>query len=879
MMGTKTWIIVRISVEKYIIAMTTKMTRSALMIITAVLIMILPGFEKDGNKSFFEVLKEKLDRFNHDFYNEKVYVITDRFVYRQGEDVWFQGFVSSLISPHGDSSSEDLFIKLLNSKGEEIVSRRYPLKENQASGRFLIPRTSIPGKYYLMAYTGWMKNQDPREAFRKEILIGKYFDKRFQVDIFCDKIFYYTGDSLNATLRLLDPAGKPLSESDFNYSFGSFTKSMLRGSGKTDGRGLFILKCQIPPVDDMLVLTIELKSRRISGEYSLIIPFASSEPEVTFHSEDGNVVQGLVNVMAFRCKNKHDMPVSIDGEIIDYKGHVIQAVHANNRGLGSFNYVPPADTCFLRISKPAGISKLIPLPLASRIGLVLHLQKLDADTARFTLRSSGENPDTVLYAVAIMNRQLVWSKAIPFNGNGAVKIPVTGLQTGIMQITVFNVNYQTIAERLLYIPGNEVIRTKTDQQIYHSRQRVMIAVDYLGISSKINLTLSVSLRQLAYNPLNIGFEQVISGFPYDTLAKWPGISMNPSEFELLTADYRQICWSDLMDAKGSLPLYKKHDGLTGLVMDRKENAAQHAKVRVTHIPNLRLFETQTSEKGYFQVLFGSDVIDFNYLNIDAYDAPGKVNLIASVNRDYPKKLQEYIIQKEENRDREKLSNTLSYGDPDVIYSLRYGPRKYKKSEIENRKRYDPKLYADYASVMDIIQEIKPCRIKNNMIVFSDTLQTVLPANIQEGVIIVINGVLKGTNLGILKNLLPSDITNINISESLTDVYRYTTVNFQGVIELTTIQGMYRYRQPTVQLGMDILNTSREFYSPDYAIESLTNSDNRKTLFWKPQFTVTRGQTAMIAFYTSDIKGIYYGKIEGMDAEGHPIHSEFTFVVE
>ncbi len=71
-----------------------------------------------------------------------------------------------------------------------------------------------------------------------------------------------------------------------------------------------------------------------------------------------------------------------------------------------------------------------------------------------------------------------------------------------------------------------------------------------------------------------------------------------------------------------MPMSDRTD-LTGTVIDKKENPAQHAKVRVTHLPNFRFYETQSDENGYFQVFFGSDVIDFNYLKIDAYDATGK----------------------------------------------------------------------------------------------------------------------------------------------------------------------------------------------------------------------------------------------------------------
>ena len=197
----------------------------------------------------------------------------------------------------------------------------------------------------------------------------------------------------------------------------------------------------------------------------------------------------------------------------------------------------------------------------------------------------------------------------------------------------------------------------------------------------------------------------------------------------MASGYKEISWNNLLKNNSREHAYVKLDGLTGTVIDKKENPAQHAKVRVTHLPNFRFYETQSNENGYFQVLFGSDVIDFNYLKIDAYDALGKVNLIASVNQQFSNKLREDIIQNAGNHDKQKIFNTAFYGDPDVIYSLRYGSRKYFKSENESRKRYDPKLYSDYADALDIIQELKPFHLKNNMIVFTDSGEINLPSHI------------------------------------------------------------------------------------------------------------------------------------------------------
>jgi len=492
--------------------MAKRITGLILLIVPVALVLMLSGFGNAKDKSFLEILQDRLNRFNRDFYAEKAYLVTDRFAYRPGDDIWFHGYVFSQIGPHQDSGSEDLFVKFINMKGEEIISRRYPVVENQVSGRFLIPRTSIPGKYYLVAYTGWMKNQNVRDVFKKEILVGKYYDKRFQVDILYDRNFYYAGDSMHANIRFVDPAGKPLPETEFAYTLGSFSRGLLKGYGKTSPQGVFQLICQVPSTDDILTLKIELKSRKISGDYTLIIPAATSEPDITFHSEDGNVVAGLVNLMAFHSRTRFGMPVSVMGEIIDKEGHILQAVQSNNKGVGSFTYTPSEDSCFLRILKPAGITRLFPLPVASGEGVILHLHKADKDTAWCTLISTAGISDSVFYWVALLNRQIVWSSVTDKNSRD-VKIPLRDLGNGIMQVSVFNQEQRLLTERLIHIAGEDMLHAKTDRQNYQSRQRVILTIDYLGKSKKVDLAMTISLQQLAYSPLNTGFRQAFNSCP------------------------------------------------------------------------------------------------------------------------------------------------------------------------------------------------------------------------------------------------------------------------------------------------------------------------------------------------------------------------------
>jgi hypothetical protein len=869
------------SPEIYSTAMLKTKTKTFLIagLLTVALIVFVSGSRSSKDDPFIDHLKNRLMQYNKDYPVERTYLLTDRFVYKPGEDLWFKGYVSTS-GEHLEMKSEDFFVKLLNSKGEEIISRRYPLTGNQANGRLLIPRNSIPGRYWLVAFTGWMKNQCFEEAFRKEILISKYYDKRFQVDVVFGKTFYYSGDTLNAVITITDPNGKPMPAIDFDYEIGTFNRTETRGSGETDIKGSSRISCVVPGSTELLLMTVEVKSRKVSGDYSLLIPALTEPLELSFFPEGGRLVKGLYGIMAIKTTSVSGLPAKISGEILDHDGHRIKAFKTDESGNGTFEYIPQQDTCFAHILQPSGISRLYPLPMAEDSGMVIQCVEQGSDSVRFNISTSQEHARTTTYWIATVERNLVWSEVIQFTKSTRISIPVEHLRKGLMQVSVFDQHHDLVAERLLNLHNApDQIVLKTDNKTYHSRQRVNVLLEFSGPGKQINMGMFVSLRQLADNPYLVDLKRITGSFTCDSAEKHRFLPVQMTDQELLTTSYRPLKWNDVMiqDALGSS--YKRHDGITGKVYDKKDNLSQHAKVRVTHIPNYRSYETQTDETGTFHVGFGSDIIDFNYLNVDAYDALGKINLLATVDHDYVEKLRSLVTEDEESKDLQKYRDILAYGEPDLIFALRYGPGKFRKSMPDNKKKYDPNQYAGYSNVLDIIQDLRPYRLSNNSIVFTTENINNTGPSAQEGAIIVINGALKGNKIDILKNLQPSDITNINISTSLLDIHKYTTLNFQGVIEITTIQGMYKYRQPTIQLGMDILNTNRVFYSPDYSIESSTSSDNRKTLYWNPQFSLKSGQSAIISFYTSDIKGIFYGVAEGMDEEGNPVRAEFSFIVE
>lgn len=852
--------------------MTKTRINLVLKFLPVLMIGLLSGMGMDHRSiSFIEELQEKLQVYNENFSVEKVFLMTDRFAYRPGEELWFKGIVASRNVAPVRVNSEDLFIKLINSNGQEVIYRRYPLLNNMSAGRLIIPKTTIPGKYWLVAYTGWMKNDCPEEAFRKEILVSKYYEKRFITEVVFKNTLYASGDTLNAFIKIFDQSGKPLANSDFEFSISSFNESYYEGNGTTDAAGSASVSGVIPETGDLLMLSVIVRNRKISGDYSVAIPFVTSEPVVTFYAEGGHLVKGLDCSMAVHITNKAGLPLAVKGEIVDQNGNAVQNLKTDANGKGSFRYVPSGDSCFFKITEPSGIHQKFPLPSADRRGFVIRLVEQSSDSVKFQVLAS-DPVGPVSYWVAVLNGHIVWNQVVNLPTSGTVNIPVKEFSEGLLQVTVFNSEFEPRADRLVRIgemPGS--FKIKSDVPVYKSRQRVNLMIDCPGGYSNLNLTLSVALRNLSFNSGNPDFASFFDTYCCGNYIVPYNKQELIEDIDLLTTQYKPVIWEDVLADNATRNPFRQNNGLKGKVVDKKENISELAKIRITHIPNYRTYETQSDGNGEFSVGFGSDMIDFKYLNVDAYDALGKTNLTAIFDQSYSDKLKSQLIAEIEDKERQKTKDVMSYGEPDLIYVLRYGPGKF-RSVNDRGNKYDPNHYASYKSVTDIIQDIKPYHLVDNKIVFDGEQDT-------KGTIIAINGSLKGNHLAVLENLSPSDITKIRISTSPLDVQKYTSLNFASVIEISTIQGRYRYRQPPFQFGTDALYKEKEFFSPNYTLETTNSVDNRKTLYWNSNLSVIAGGPILVTFYTSDIKGVYDCQLIGVDASGKKVEGTYRFRVE
>jgi len=189
-------------------------------------------FSQESNKSvllqselsedfFIKELNKKIN-INSEFNpKEKVYLHTDKTLFRPGEDLWYSGY-TVLGSDHQYSlASKLLHIELIDFNGVGIVSQVKAIDLGKSFGVIELPKDLPPGEYQLRAYTDWMRNYEESFFFHRRIqIVGDGIEKGKNILIKSDKIdlqfFPEGGDAVSGINTLI--AYKAIGEDGFGIN-------------------------------------------------------------------------------------------------------------------------------------------------------------------------------------------------------------------------------------------------------------------------------------------------------------------------------------------------------------------------------------------------------------------------------------------------------------------------------------------------------------------------------------------------------------------------------------------------------------------------------------------------------------------------------------
>lgn len=765
--------------------------------------------------------------YTQQFPQQKAYVHFDKEVYRAGESIWFKAYVFAGFSPA--INSKNFYAELIDSKGNIVQRKVYPLSESTTAGSFDIPENSGATNLRFRGYTTWMLNFDTSFLFTKSITI------------------------VNKN--------------------GAVSKQIL------------------PP-----------------GEVSL-----------RFFPEGGELVNELESVVAFKANDSYGIPVKVNGVVQNSKGEVVAKLDTQHDGMGTFKFIPQANETYVAAyNDETKVERTAQLPLAKSQGVTMQILTAD-DKAVFIVKRSLDVPPNLksVYIVAHIAQQMVYKAKVPLDNNAvnSGSFSIAKHPSGILQFTLFNSDWQPVAERILMIQNNDyLINTKVEALEVNQNKRAKNVFEIqLEDTSLANLSIAITDAEINAKPYgdNIISRMLLTGdlkgYVHNPAYYFSGKSAAKHlDLVMLTNGWRRYNWQDVVQHKtpqikfpdtSYINLNAKVFGLGGSTTLRSDESltaiiqAKDSGMQVLELPrtgadifslqNLVFFDTVQVHYQFnknrklerkLTIKLSNGLFDgYKKINIAALPL---VSLAAS----------DSALQRTALLSDQIIKFGSSWGENGNVLETVTVKTKVRTAIEELDKRYTSGLFtSNNAYTFDMV---------NNKSYYTDVFQFLqsripgLQINRSGGEVFIQWRQSETVVFLDEMQMEPSFLTTVSVGDiAYVKVFRPPFFGAfgggsGGAIAIYTRKGGDEARIPTKTLAFDKLagySAYKEFYSPDYSTRSGSGevvADYRSTLYWNPYIlTDATKQKVKIEFFNNDITKAFRVVLEGINEEGKLVRVE------
>ncbi|HEX6171845.1 MAG TPA: hypothetical protein VFZ33_19315, partial [Chitinophagaceae bacterium] len=297
---------------------------------------------------------------------------------------------------------------------------------------------------------------------------------------------------------------------------------------------------------------------------------------VNFFPEGGNLVNDLQSKVGFIVTGNKGGINDCHGFILDKNGDTVESFSPLKFGIGNFNFKPAKGNTYKAIVNLAGgIQITQAIPQAFDNGYVMQLSENDGGQVIIKIQRKNDpetgNATEQLLLAAHTRQVLKMAEKIVLTSSsnkGELIIDKNKIGSGVIHFTLFNGNDQPVCERLFFVKPTPVVSltVKSDQNIYHSRQKVNLTVSAqknTEASSSLNLSASV----FKIDELQMTDEATIVEYMWLT-SDLPGNVESPGYYFsndanatkaadnlMLTHGWRRFKWDDILKSNDSFVKY------------------------------------------------------------------------------------------------------------------------------------------------------------------------------------------------------------------------------------------------------------------------------------------------------------------------------------
>ena len=462
------------------------------------------------NSKFLDKLSKKNTDFLTDYTGDRLYLQTDKSLYKPGETIWFSGYLRNESDLKASSNSGIIHVELISPQQSTVNHIKLVTKEGKTHGDILLHESLPGGIYTLKAYSNWQMNDTNALIFEKKIQLQKTVLPNLLLNLEFKEKGFGPGDWVTADFKVRTLNDLPLANHKLQYSVMIKGKSIQEAQLETDSIGKIKIKFQLPEnlnsADGILNIVIDYRGSKESISRS--IPITLNNIKMEFYPEGGDLILNMNSKIAFQCLNEFGKPVDVEGYIIDKDGLKITSFNSFHQGMGYFTLYPIMNDYKAIITKPEGIADVYDLPIPLRVGYNLSVQKVEKDVVHIQVQAERIINVNIVTSVRGEIYHSMQVNVMP--GKNYFIIPVKELPVGVAKITLFDNKQVERCERLVYINKHRQLNIKvvTDKKVYAPREKVVATIN---VSDETGMPMPGSFSMSVVSDKLISFSDDKSG--------------------------------------------------------------------------------------------------------------------------------------------------------------------------------------------------------------------------------------------------------------------------------------------------------------------------------------------------------------------------------
>ena len=871
----------------------------------------------------FSAILKKMEVYSKAYQQEKVYIHLDKPYYAVGDDIWFKAYVMNAQTSKPSDISGALYVELINERDSVKQLLKLPLVSGIGVGDFKLPESFTEGNYRIRAYTQWMRNAGTEFFFDKTIQIGNSWTNK----VFTNASYAFekknTAQQVNATVKFSDQDGNPYKSIDLSYEVQLNFRSITKGKATTNEQGEIsfgFLNSQ-PAIykSGKIIAVVTLPDgKKVTKE--ILIKSTSSDVDVQFFPESGNLVEELPSKVGFKATNSNGLGEDITGVILDSDGQEVNKLQSSHVGMGNFVMNPqPGKTYTAKIRFKDGSEKTFELPKALPRGYIISAVN-NAENIQVKIMMSQDMLNKGELKLVTQHNGNVYFATKSGSSKPVIStvIKKEDLPSGIIQLTLFDGENIPVAERLVFVnnEADKIATTlKSDKESYGKREKVTIdlGAQFQGKpvqgSFSVAVTNTKSVKPDELNESNILSTLLLTsdlvGYiekPNDYLSNNSAETRTNVDNLMLTQGWRRIIWNNVIKDLAPSLRYQPEKSLavSGTITTLGGKMIPKTKVSLFSTSGGFLsIDTLTDDNGRFnfdqlgfrdstkfivqaRTLKGKRNVDFKMDVVSGEVVTKNKNtgdVIVNVNDALSGYLQQSKNYFDELTRRGDLERSLVLKEVKIVE---------KKNKVKNSSNLNGSGNADAVITAEQLQ---------NCITLSQCLQgRVAGLIIRNGIAfltrnagggpmqLIVDGMYMEPDF--LDNIIPNDVETVEVLKNGGYTAIYGSRGGGGVLIITTKRGgSSGYNSSRSVEGITTFmpkgyTPSRAFYSPKYTPESADVApDFRSTIYWDPFVITDATGKGKFSYYCSDEPGMHRVVVEGIDMFGNLSRAVYTYTVK